>query len=356
MAFNPENQACVKQPEELYELAIQTGDISADSGQYQALETLNHIHHKLIAPAQKLQPWWWRWVKQEPGAGGAYLWGEVGRGKSMMLSMFFESLPFDNKKRLHYQQFIEMIQKERHRFKGLHDPLERIGQNWAQQFRVICIDEFEVTDITDAMIMSKLLSTMFDQKITLMLTSNLQPRDLYKQGLQRERFLPAIALIEKYMEIIEVGGNQDHRRQPGMESWTNQTNLAENWLEKFGGNIIQVKGAVEIHGRKIPVRAIYQHAIWFDFYSLCATARSARDYMLLAQQYPILVCSGVPVMSEDQDDQARRFMALVDEYYDRSGRVLAELAASPDQMYQGWRLRFAFKRTASRLHAMGFET
>ena len=290
---------------------------------------------------------------------GRYLWGGVGRGKTWIMDLFYHSLPLDAKLRQHYQHFMQMIHRELTALKGNSDPLKIIARRLAAQYRIICLDEFHVNDITDAMLLHGLLVSLFEQGLVLVVTSNLHPDELYRNGLQRERFMPAIALIKQHTELLEFSGTQDYRQRQLQQAVAYFTPVDDNTLQLFhvlfhgvAGPQVQAQTSLRINQRDIAVRAMAAEVAWFDFLELCATARSARDYIEIANRFHTVFIDGVPVMSDHQDDQARRFVHLVDEFYDRKIRLLLCAEVPAEELYRGRRLAFEFERTVSRLQEM----
>jgi cell division protein ZapE len=290
---------------------------------------------------------------------GLYLWGRVGRGKTYIVDTFFDCLATDQKLRIHFHSFIRKIHSELKRLSNESDPLAVIGRRWAKEIRLLCLDEFHVGDITDAMILGNLLRALFDNGVTLVATSNEAPKDLYREGLQRDRFLPAIALLENHLEVVELAGDLDYRLRALEQAevyYTPHTQAVEETLTTRFIDIAPEPGIIgawiEIDGRTIETRRHADGVVWFDFDTLCGGPRATGDYIEIALCHHTIILSNVPVMDNDTSDAARRFINLIDELYDRNINLLVSAAAHAEGLYTGRRLVQSFKRTVSRLREM----
>lgn len=290
---------------------------------------------------------------------GLYLWGGVGRGKTWLMDLFFDALPFEQKLRLHFHHFMQEIQDELAHLRHQRDPLKIVARHFAERARVLCLDEFYVEDITDAMLLHGLLAALTDEGISLVFTSNVPPQALYQNGLQRERFLPAIALIEQHTQVFELRGATDHRlrRLQKADIWYSPVDdRSEEQLARRFRELAPCEATADrpllINHRPIPCRRYADDIAWFDFFPLCNGPRSSHDYIEIARRFHTVFISAVPIMGEDQDDWAHRFIDLVDEFYDRRVKVLVSAAAEPAWLYNGQRLNFEFQRTTSRLTEM----
>jgi cell division protein ZapE len=288
-----------------------------------------------------------------------YLWGGVGRGKTFLMDLFFAGLPPGRGRRRHFHPFMRDVHKALHALGRGERPLAQVAADVAARGDVLCLDELYVSDIGDAMILHGLLEGLVRQGVTLVITSNWKPSTLYRDGLQRERFLPAIALIEGTLDVVEF--------PPGVDFRQRELSQAETYLphghpvteqrmallfERLSGAPAAHGGSMDVDGRSIPVRARAGGSAWFDFSALCEGPRSQNDYIELARDLHTVFVSGVPVFDAGRDDAARRFIALVDELYDRRVKLVLSAAAEPDQLYRGERLSAGFGRTASRLVEM----
>jgi len=299
-------------------------------------------------------------ARRVPPLRGLWLWGGVGRGKTFLVDQFYAELPVRDKRREHFHRFMQGVHAGLLRHRNRASPLEQVATDAARETRILCFDEFTVGDVADAMILAGLLDALFRRGVALVATSNLPPARLYPGGLQRERFLPAIALIDKHCRTQEVDGGTDYRlRQleraalflgPG-EAEPERQLAAE--FERLAHGRVGRNARIELNGRTIRARREADDMAWFDFRELCDGSRAAADYIEIARCYHTVFVSGVPVMDSAQDDAARRFIALVDELYDRGVKLfLSAAAGEPGGLYRGERLAFEFRRTASRLAEM----
>ena len=290
---------------------------------------------------------------------GIYLWGNVGRGKTFVMDVFFDALPFDDKLRYHFHRLMYHVHNRLKTLSGETDPLDIVAAEIAAQARVICFDEFFVAEIGDAMILAKLLDGLFRRSVCLVATSNTPPRDLYKDGLQRQQFLPAIDLLLKHTSVIYMDGNQDYRL-PVLEQaeiWHAPLDrTAEQNLSSYFAAIAPDAGTegqlIEILGRNILTRRRADGIAWFDFTELCDGPRSQDDYIELAKSFQTILLANVPVMTSEHENQARRFIALVDEFYERRVKLIISAATEIPHIYSGQRLTHEFQRTVSRLMEM----
>ncbi len=293
------------------------------------------------------------------GVRGLYLWGGVGRGKTFLMDLFFRHLPFDEKRRVHFHRLMHEVHDRLAKLGDIEDPLERVAADIAAEIRVLCFDEFFVSDIGDAMILGRLLDGLIRRGVTLVATSNSKPDDLYRDGLQRQRFLPAIDLLHRHTDVVNMDGGTDYRLRLLQKAgtWLTPDNADAAHKMQFifdesASNSAVRRTALPINGRDIPVRSHAKCVAWFDFDALCDGPRSQSDYIEIARWFPSVLLSGVPALGAEQSDQARRFIALVDEFYDRRVKLVVAAARQPDALYSGQRLAFEFQRTVSRLVEM----
>jgi cell division protein ZapE len=290
---------------------------------------------------------------------GLYLWGQVGRGKTYLIDKFYDCLPFPQKTRLHYHRFMQQIHQELRSLRDMQNPLTLIAQRFARNNLILCLDEFFVSDITDAMLLGGLLDALFKEGVTLVATSNVHPDDLYKGGLQRDRFVPAINLIKQRTRVVNVDGGTDYRlrtlERAEIYHYPLDHAAAQNLSESFdqiAPNRAVVGGMLEINGRKIPTVRYADGVVWLDFRVLCNIPRAVSDYIEIAKSFNTVLLSNVFVMPEAQDDMALRLINLVDEFYDRNVKLIISAEAPPKELYGGKRLAFQFQRTISRLQEM----
>ena len=293
---------------------------------------------------------------------GLYIWGGVGRGKTWLMDLFFETLKEVRKRRIHFHRMMAYVHGRLGRLKGIEDPIASIADDISQRTRVLCFDEFFVSDIGDAMILGRLLEALFERGVTLVATSNAAPEDLYKDGLQRARFLPAIELLNRHTEVVHMDGDTDYRlrllQQAGTYLDTDGADTAmrlEHFFSECAHSQVQSNEALDINGRPIIAERVAKGIAWFSFEELCEGPRSQGDYIELARWYPTVIVDGVPRFDGRNDDAARRFISLVDEFYDRRVKLILSATAAPAELYAAKRLQFEFERTTSRLTEMQSE-
>ena len=289
---------------------------------------------------------------------GMYLWGGVGRGKTMLMDMFFESLRGKYAERSHFYRFMRQIHAQLRRIKRA-EPLEAVAEKLAARLRVICLDEFFVADIGDAMILAALIEGLFRRGVTLVATSNVPPQELYKDGLQRQRFLPAIRLLESHMDIVHLDGGIDYRLRQLEQAPTyldatlpgTAAQLAALFAVLAGASA-HGPGVLSVEHRQIAALATGAGMVWFEFGEICEGPRSQNDYIELARLYHTIFISNIPVFTRSNENAARRFISAIDEFYDRNVNIVVSAAAAPGALYQGERLHLEFLRAASRLVEM----
>jgi cell division protein ZapE len=352
-------------PGQRYQRDLSKPDFVFDPAQQLAIEHLDRLYSELLdshareAPGL-LQRVWGRGkrVQSWQAARGLYFWGGVGRGKTYLMDIFYEVLPFSEKKRTHFHRFMRQVHRQLKSLEGARNPLEVIAARFADDTRVLCFDEFFVSDITDAMILSGLLEAMFAQGVVLVATSNIAPDGLYLNGLQRSRFLPAIELIKQHTEVVNVDGGVDYRLRALERAELYHSPLdqqADASLMRSFLSLAPEPGLadqqMEIEGRIIDARWVADDVVWFDFSALCDGPRSQNDYIELAREFHAVLLSNVPRFY-GQDDRARRFISLVDEFYDRNVKLVLSAEVPLQDLYQQGRLDFEFERTRSRLLEM----
>ncbi|HXQ64606.1 MAG TPA: cell division protein ZapE [Steroidobacteraceae bacterium] len=339
---------------------------TADTAQVAASAKLEDLRDRLRRAERRERRWLWRVraalgrVPRRRPVPGAYLWGSVGRGKTLLLDTFFASLEVPAR-RVHFHRFMREVHARLRQLRdsGLQDPLARIAADIATEVRVLCFDELYVSDIADAMLLGGLIAGLVERGVTLVLTSNVPPSELYRDGLQRSRFLPAITLLERNTTLIAVDAGTDYRLRQLERAPLYLSCAAEDadarLLQRFeaiAGSAGVVADSIEIEERAIAVRRRAGGAVWFAFAELCEGPRSVADYIEIARQYHTVVVSDIPEFDAARDDAARRFIALVDEFYERAVKLVVSAAAAPEQLYHGERLAPDFRRTASRLAEM----
>jgi len=289
---------------------------------------------------------------------GVYLYGGVGRGKSMLMDAFYVTVPLVRKTRLHFHEFMREVQREMAALQGTSDPLAELARRIARRFRLICFDEFHISDVTDAMILHRLLQGLFDNGVQMVATSNFHPDDLYPDGLHRDRILPAIELIKQKMDVIEIDGGVDYRNLALHELDLYITPLGpqaqirmEQAFERMAGSS-EEDPVLTIEGREVQAIQRAGGVVWFSFHELCETPRSQNDYLEIASRFHTVLLSDVPQLTEDMASAARRFTLLVDVLYDRRVKLIMSAAVPPEQLYLHGPLDYEFTRTVSRLNEM----
>lgn len=371
-----------------YHAALAASGHVPDAAQVQAVARFDALLVQLraaVANAQTATPWWQApftrlgfGVPPRPAAiPGLYLHGGVGRGKTFLMDLFHAALPPVQARRVHFNRFMQEVHARLRALGDIPDPLHRVAEDLAREARVLCFDELHVNDIADAMLLGGLFGALVGAGTTLVFTSNVPPTGLYRDGLQRARFLPAIALLEQHCEVLAVDGGQDYRlreleRAPlYLDSAAPGTTAAlatrfqlltgtggEPGTRSAGAGAKEpaeecaTECAVELAGRSVPCVREAGDVIWFTFAALCDGPRGQADYIELACDYGTVFLQDIPVLSTEQDDAARRLVSLVDEFYDRGVKLVVSAAAPPTALYTGERLAFEFQRTASRLIEM----
>lgn len=339
-----------------YQQLLAGSDFIDDAEQLQAVQALDALWHQLRQ--QRNPGLLGRMRRRAPYVKGLYLWGGVGRGKTWLMDLFYDSLPQQKKQRLHFHRFMQRVHQELRAQGNVQDPLPRIAARWANDCRVLCLDEFFVSDIADAMLLGGLLEQFFSQGITLVTTSNIEPDGLYRDGLQRAKFLPAIELIKKQTNVLELRGVTDFRLRILEQSKIYHHPLGEpaerSMLKAFERMAAEceLNHDLDINGRNFHARRRGDGVIWFDFQELCAKPRGSIDYIEIARAFNTVLLGGIPQLGETQANEARRFITLVDEFYDRNVKLLITAAVPLQDLYTGRKLAFEFERTRSRLTEM----
>lgn len=357
-----------------YQQALDAGEYQADEVQRRAVTQLDRIYQALLqkpavsTPAGGLRGKLSRLLgkggdtaPQRP-VQGLYMWGGVGRGKTWLMDMFFHSLPGDRKMRLHFHRFMLRVHEELTELQGRENPLEIVADGFKAETDVLCFDEFFVSDITDAMLLATLLQALFARGITLVATSNIPPDDLYRNGLQRARFLPAIDLINEYCDVMNVDAGIDYRLRTLTQAHLYLTPLSDQTRETLDRMFVKLAGkagddapVLQINHRPLQAIRSVDGVLAVDFHTLCEEARSQLDYIALSRLYHSVILYNVRVMGPLKENTARRFLALVDEFYERHIKLVIGAEASMFEIYQGVQLKFEFQRCLSRLQEMQSE-
>lgn len=349
-------------PLQKYQLDLTRTDFQYDAAQEFAVTQLQRLYNDLISHKPASDSWWKRVMGKKVASApvkGLYFWGGVGRGKTYLVDTFFECLPSSRKMRIHFHRFMHRVHEELKLLKGVSDPLEKVADIFKQETDILCFDEFFVSDITDAMILGTLMQALFARGITLVATSNIEPDGLYRNGLQRARFLPAIALIKQHTQTVNVDSGIDYRlrtlEKAEIYHAPLDTQAEANLLQYFTALSTEPRlqnVQIEVANRKLHARYEADGVVWFAFKELCESARSQYDYMELSRCYQTVLLSGVKIMGRHNDDVARRFIALVDEFYERHVKLIISAESALEQLYTDGILSFEFKRCISRLQEM----
>jgi len=343
---------------ESYQQALAAKGYQADPAQEKAVHSLQRLADELLYYDQAKQSLVKRWFSKPTPPQGIYLWGGVGRGKSFLMDLFYQSIDIQKKTRLHFHEFMRGVHQALKELKSQADPLDAVAKELSDRYHLICFDEFHVADIADAMILYNLLQALFRHEVCFIMTSNYAPDALYPDGLHRERLLPAIELIKDKMEVINVDAGVDYRVQSqALEQvyFTPHDEAVQARMQRLfnhlsGGH--QLSPELEIENRTLSSIGRSNDVIWFDFQGLCETARSQNDYLDLAQRYKYVLLSEVPQMTAANASAARRFTWLVDVLYDHNVRLIISAARAPEELYTDGPFANEFARTVSRLHEM----
>lgn len=357
-------------PYERYRRDLQQEGFQHDPAQERAVQALQKVYDQLLVQPQPVaakkpgllarltgrgQPA----IAEQSPVRGLYLWGGVGRGKTYLVDTFVDALPLQHKQRIHFHSFMRAVHAELKQLKNQQDPLQIVARRFAEKARVICLDEFFVADITDAMLLYGLLKELFANGVTLITTSNIPPDDLYKGGLQWARFLPAIELIKQNLDVLNVDGGVDYRlrylEKAEIYHWPLDERADQVLVDAFNHLAPEPGhrgGDLEIEGRFIPTLGEADGVVWFNFRAICDGPRGTNDYIEIARCFHTVLISNLPVMDWQMENQARRLINLVDEFYDRGVKLILSAAAPPLELYRGERLKFEFQRTVSRLQEM----
>ncbi|MDV2903317.1 MULTISPECIES: cell division protein ZapE [Enterobacteriaceae] len=360
-------------PTSRYLNALNEGSHQPDDVQKEAVSRLDLIYQQIVTKEQSapqsggLMAKFGKLLgKREPTTltpvRGLYMWGGVGRGKTWLMDLFYQSLPGERKQRLHFHRFMLRVHEELTQLQGHSDPLEIVADHFKAETDVLCFDEFFVSDITDAMLLGGLMKALFARGITLVATSNIPPDELYRNGLQRARFLPAIDAIKQYCDVMNVDAGVDYRLRTLTQAhlWLSPLNEeTQQQMDKLWQALAGAKRAhspvLEVNHRPLATLGVENQTLAVSFATLCVDARSQHDYIALSRLYHTVMLFDVPVMTPLMESEARRFIALVDEFYERHVKLVVSAAVPLYEIYQGERLKFEFQRCLSRLQEMQSE-
>jgi cell division protein ZapE len=346
-------------PKAWYKAASAMPDFFRDAAQAAAIDELEILWHQLVDFKSRRNQFLGRSLLSPDVPRGLYLWGGVGRGKTFLMDAFYACLPYRRKRRIHFHNFMAEVHHEMKLLANENDPLIALAEHIAESTRLLCLDEFHIDDIADAMILGRLVAALFERGVVLITTSNYPPDGLYPNGLQRQNFLPAIALLRRELKVLNVDSGTDYRmqamaREPMFLVPADASSEArmEALFERIAAGAPQVERHVEIHGRLIPVKKFSRTVAWFDFNELCGGAHAHEDYLAIAHRFPTVFLSNIPLLIAEHAAAARRFTWLIDVLYDNNVRLVASAAAMPERLYAEGIASGDFSRTVSRLTEM----
>jgi len=328
-----------------------------DGSQQRALERLQRLYDELVE-FKRARRSLLRWLQPPVPPRGIYLWGGVGRGKSFLMDAFYAALPYRRKTRVHFHAFMRSVHEELRTLHREVDPLTSVAARIARRYRLVCFDEFHVADVADAMILGRLFRALFGHGVVFVTTSNYRPDDLYPNGLQRENLLPTIALLKAWLDVIEVDGGTDYRLRELQHADVYCTPLTPEVEAALAGRFERMRPGpdedprLQIEGRPLVARARSGSLVWFDFATLCEGPRSQRDYLEIARRFAVVIVSGVPRLTAEMGNAARRFTWLVDVFYDHRVKLLLSAAVPVEALYLEGPNSQDFARTVSRLIEM----
>ena len=343
---------------ELYDQTLAQRGYQSDPAQLRAIDALERCENEWADYKARRSNALTKLIARPPIPRGVYMHGGVGRGKSFLMDCFFQAVPLTRKTRLHFHEFMREVHRELADLHGTVNPLQELGARIARRYRLICLDEFHVSDVTDAMILHRLLESLFENRVSIITTSNFHPDGLYPNGLHRERILPAIALLKDKLEVICVDNGLDYRQSTLAQVNLYHTPLGETADSEMSEAFARLAEArdepalLRIENRELPARRRAGGVVWFDFKVLCGGPRSQNDYLELAAQFHTVLLSDVPQMSPRLASEARRFTWLVDVLYDRRVKLILSAAVGPEALYTEGPLAHEFPRTVSRLAEM----
>ncbi|WP_433691797.1 cell division protein ZapE [Herbaspirillum seropedicae] len=343
---------------QFYEQSLSQRGYQPDEAQLRAIERLQRAYEEWVAYKAQRASTFQRLISRPAVPRGVYMWGGVGRGKSFLMDSFYSVVPVVRKTRLHFHEFMRDVHRQLDELKGIADPLDEVAKRIAKKYRLICFDEFHVSDIADAMILYNLLKGLFDHGVSFVMTSNYEPSTLYPDGLHRDRMLPTIALLKEKLDVMNIDAGIDYRKRVLEQVKVYHTPLNAKTDEELRAAFAAVAEATEedprVHIEAREIRALRRagSAIWFDFATLCGGPRSQNDYLELASRFQTVILSGIPRMSAAMSSEARRFTWLIDVFYDHKVKLIMSAAVEPDELYTVGTLSNEFHRTVSRIIEM----
>ena len=345
---------------EFYQQELKTRGYQSDPAQLLAVERLQECEDEWIAYKEIRSNNLKKALFKPNLPRGLYLWGGVGRGKSFLMDCFYAVSPIEKKIRIHFHEFMREVHRELHELSGLADPLDELAKRISNRYRLICFDEFHINDIADAMILYRLLSALFEDRVQFVMTSNYRPDQLYPNGLHRDRLLPAIKLLEEKLDVLNVDAGKDYRRvqMAQVEAYLTpanaetQTRLGQMFITLIGNQKEVNRPALRIESRELRPLHMANGVVWFDFQTLCCGPRSQNDYLEIAKLFHTVILSGVPYMPPRMTNEARRFIWLIDVLYDHKIKLIMSAEVPASELYTEGQITAEFSRTVSRLIEM----
>ena len=345
---------------EFYQQELKTRGYHSDPAQLRAVERLQECEDEWIAYKEIRSNNLKKALFKPDLPRGLYLWGGVGRGKSFLMDCFYAASPIEKKIRIHFHEFMREVHRELHELSGLSDPLDELAKRISNRYRLICFDEFHINDIADAMILYRLLSALFEDRVQFVMTSNYRPDQLYPNGLHRDRLLPAIKLLEEKLDILNVDAGNDYRRvqMAQVEAYLTpanaetQTRLGQMFITLIGNQKEVNRPALRIESRELRPLHMANGVVWFDFQTLCCGPRSQNDYLEIVKLFHTVILSGVPYMPPRMTNEARRFIWLIDVLYDHKIKLIMSADVPASELYTEGQITAEFSRTISRLIEM----
>ena len=344
--------------QQFYQHALQQRDFKADGAQRKAVERLQRAYDEWVAFKARRSSPFKRLINRPDVPRGVYLWGGVGRGKSFLMDSFYSVVPLVRKTRVHFHEFMRGVHRQLDDLKGVADPLDEVARRIAKKYRLICFDEFHVSDIADAMILYNLLTALFNNGVSFIMTSNYDPDLLYPDGLHRARMLPTIALLKERLDVMNVDAGVDYRKRAleQVDSYHTPLGAAADKALRHAYSAVAESAdedpRIRIEAREIKSLRRAGGIIWFDFATLCGGPRSQNDYLEIASRFHTVILSGIPVMSASMSSEARRFTWLIDVFYDSKVKLLMSAEVAPGALYTAGVLSNEFHRTVSRIIEM----
>ena len=345
---------------EFYQQELETRGYQSDPAQLRAVERLQQCEDEWIAYKEIRSNNLKKKIFKPDLPRGLYLWGGVGRGKSFLMDCFYAASPLEKKIRIHFHEFMREVHRELHELSGLADPLDELAKRISNRYRLICFDEFHINDIADAMILYRLLTALFEDRVQFVMTSNYRPDQLYPNGLHRDRLLPAIKLLEDKLDVLNVDAGNDYRRvqMAQVEAYltpvnaNTQATLGQMFQTLIGNQREINRPVLNIESRELRPLHMADGVVWFDFQALCCGPRSQNDYLEIAKQFHTVILSGVPYMPPRMTNEARRFIWLIDVLYDHKIKLIISAEVPAPDLYTEGQITAEFSRTVSRLIEM----